>query len=170
MRQAKRHQQRRPHKRRWPRVLGILFGLIVILGILLVVFFTPLNNAYRSATGNDTPADSAVKNELVKQIDANKTGNPTVDGVLDQAATTLKNTKMSTIVAAAGNQSKFARLLQSTTGIPAAQANTAAGTVFATSALTPLREAIAAGDYVKAYQAYRNLDGTAKAQAAALLK
>lgn len=173
MREANRRSQKKArskHKRRWPRVLAILLGIIVVLGILLVVFFTPLNNTYRSVTGNDTPADNAVKSELVKQIDARKTGDPTTDAMLDQAATTLKNTKMSTIVSAAGNQGKMADLLQSTTGISATQANTAAAAVFSSSELTPLREAVAAGNYVKAYQEYQGLSETAKTQAAALLE
>lgn len=172
MREARRRSQKKPRarrKRRWPRVIAILLGLIVVLGVLAVVFFTPLNNTYRNVTGNDTPADSAVKAQLVKQIEKRKTGDPTTDAVLDQAATTLNNTKMSTIVQAAGNQDKFSHLLQSTTGVPAAQANTAAAAVFSTSELTPLREAVAEGNYVKAYQEYQALSATAKAQASSLL-
>lgn len=172
MREARRQSQKRARKnrkRRWPRVVAILLGLIVVLGLLVVVFFTPLNNTYRNVTGNDTPADSAVKSQLVKQIESRKTGDPTTDAVIDKAATTLNNTKMSTIVQAAGNQAKFASLLQTTTGAPAAQANTAAAAVFSSSELAPLREAVAEGNYVKAYQEYRSLSATAKAQAASLL-
>lgn len=160
---------KKARKRRWPRVLALLLGLIVLLGVLLVVFFTPLNNTYRSTTGNDTPADTAVKSAVVKQIQARKTGNPTVDAAIDQAATTLQNTPMKSIIQAAGDQSKLAGLLQTKAGVPAAQANVAASAVFASPELTPLRQAIAAGDYVKAYQEYQSLSATAKTQAASLL-
>ncbi|WP_054664988.1 hypothetical protein [Lacticaseibacillus camelliae] len=172
MREARRRSQKKTkkaRKRRWPRVIAILLGLIVVLGVLVVVFFTPLNNTYRNVTGNDTPADSAVKSQLVKQIETHKTGDPTTDAALDKAASTLDNTKMSTIVQAAGNQDKFASLVQATTGVPAAQANTAAAAVFSSSELAPLREAVAQGNYVKAYQEYQALSATAKAQASSLL-
>lgn len=166
MRQARRHQTK---KKKWPKVLGIIAGLLVLLVVLGIVFFTPLNNTYRSVTGNDTPADSAVKNELVKRIEAQKTGNTATDNLLDRAANTVNSTKMSTIIAAANDEQKMATLLQDTTGVSSATAEVAARTLFNTDSLTPLREAVAQGNYVKAYQAYEDLDTSTLTQLKATL-
>ncbi|WP_125702757.1 hypothetical protein [Lacticaseibacillus daqingensis] len=147
-------------KKRWPKVLAAVLIGLVVAGGLCVVFFPQLNNTVRNATGNDTAADTVVKNELVKQIEARKTGDATVDAKLDAAATTLKNTKMSRIVAAAGDQAQMTSLLKTTTGASTNQATAAANLLFANDALQPVREAVAAGDWVKAYQAYKSLNGT----------
>ncbi|WP_461226970.1 hypothetical protein [Lacticaseibacillus suihuaensis] len=157
------HQQalRKKRKKKWPRVVMAIVLLLVALGVVFVVAFPTINNTWRNTTGNDTPADTAVKNELVKQIEAQKTGNADVDARLDTAASTLKATKMATIVKAAGDQSAMAALLKQTTGASSEQAEAASALLFANQSLAGVREAVAAGDWVKAYQAYRNLNGTA---------
>lgn len=69
-----------------------------------IFFFPQINNTIRNVTGNDTPADSAVKARIVSGITAQKTGNPATDAVLQRAADTIKETKMSTIMKAAQDQ------------------------------------------------------------------
>ncbi|WP_179395078.1 hypothetical protein [Lacticaseibacillus absianus] len=147
-------------KKRWPKVLATVLILLVVAGGLGFVFFPQLNNTVRNVTGNDTPADTAVKNELVKQIEARKTGDSSTDAKIESAASTLKATKMSTIVAAASDQTKMADLLRTSVGASSEQANAAAKLLFANSDLQGVREAVAAGDWVKAYQEYKALNGT----------
>ncbi|WP_156319311.1 hypothetical protein [Secundilactobacillus paracollinoides] len=79
-------------------MVTIIIAILLIIIICGALFFTQINNAMRSATGKDTPADTVVKNELVKKIEASKTGNAQTDAAIDKAATTLKQTKMSTIM------------------------------------------------------------------------
>lgn len=147
-------------KKRRPKVLAwLLIGMITVI-VLVVVFFTPLNNAMRSATGNDTPADNAVKNELVKRINANKTGDPTTDANIDTAVKKLKQTKMATIMKAANNQQQMTKLLDSDTGMSQAQAKTATQIIFKNGQYTDLRQAVAQGKWVAAYKAYRQLSNS----------
>ncbi|WP_225047062.1 hypothetical protein [Lacticaseibacillus kribbianus] len=151
----------RKRKKKWPKVLLGILLVLVVLGVIFVVKFPTINNAWRNTTGTDTPADTAVKSTLVKKIEEQKTGNSAVDARIDEAASTLKATKMATIVKAAGDQTAMTSLLKQTTGATSEQAKAAAALLFASPELTDVREAVAAGDWVKAYQAYRDLNGSA---------
>jgi hypothetical protein len=146
--------------KRWPKVLAwVLIGIATII-ILVVIFFTPLNNAMRSATGNDTPADTVVKNELVKRIDASKTGDPATDAKINAAVKKLKKTKMTTIMKAADNQQQLSKLLNSDTSLSQSQAKAATKIIFKSGQYTDLRQAVAKGKWVAAYKAYKQLSGS----------
>ncbi|MFD1430559.1 hypothetical protein [Lacticaseibacillus mingshuiensis] len=155
----------RPRKRRWPKILlAIGLTLIILIG-LGVAFFPQVNNGLRTLAGGNTPADNVVKDQIVQRIDAAKNGNPDTDATLDQVASTLKATKMSTIVAAAQSQTKAADLLQSAASLSSTQAKAAAQVLFSESQLQPLREALAKGDFYGAYKAYKTVSETGAAQA-----
>lgn len=152
-----RSRQARPRKRRWPKIIGGLLGLLVVLIICGVVFFPQLNNTMRSTTGEDTPADKIVKNELVKKIDSSKTGDSQTDAALNKAASTLQKTKMSTIMKAAKNENDASALLAKTTDLSTSEAQAATSVVFSNAAYTKLRTAIANGNWVAAYKQYQTL-------------
>lgn len=152
-----RSRQARPRKRRWPKIVGGLLGLLVVLIICGVIFFPQLNNTMRATTGKDTPADKIVKNELVKKIESSKTGDSQTDAALNKAASTLQKTKMSTIMKAAKNQTEASALLDRTTGLSASEPKAATTVVFHNAAYTKLRTAIANGNWVAAYKQYQTL-------------
>ena len=144
-------QQNKKHAHRGLKIFSIIMGVLILLIIAGVFFFPQLNNTVRNVTGNDTPVDSAVKARLVSGITAQKTGDATTDAAIQRAADTLKATKMSTIMAAA------ASLLQKASGVNHSQAEMAAAALFQESSVTPIRQAIASGDYYQAYQDAKTL-------------
>ena len=97
-------RQQKKHRHRGLKIFSIVAGLIVLMAVCGIFFFPQINNTIRNVTGNDTPADSAVKARIVSGITAQKTGNPATDAVLQRAADTIKETKMSTIMKAAQDQ------------------------------------------------------------------
>ena len=105
-------RQQKKHRHRGLKIFSIVAGLIVLMAVCGIFFFPQINNTIRNVTGNDTPADSAVKARIVSGITAQKTGNPATDAVLQRAADTIKETKMSTIMKAAQDQDQAATLLQ----------------------------------------------------------
>lgn len=144
-------------KKRWPVVAAwIAIGVVTVL-FLIVIFFTPLNNAMRSATGQDTPADKIVKQQIINKIEAAKTGDPVTDAKINRAVQQLKTTKMSTIMKAADNQSQMGKLLGSETSLSQKQAKSASKIIFQSGQYTSLRQAVADGKWVKAYQDYNKL-------------
>ena len=64
---------------------------------------------------------------------------------------------MSTIMKAAQDQDQAAVLLQKATGANQAQAKLAAALLFQEKSITPVRQAIASGDYYRAYQDVKSL-------------
>ncbi|WP_461215829.1 hypothetical protein [Lacticaseibacillus sp. GG6-2] len=151
---------RRKHQRRtrhWGRHLIITVLLLAIIIGAGAVFFPQLNNTWRRANGgNDTPADTAVKSTLTSQLEKQKNGNANVDAAIDTATTAIKNTKMSTLMAAAKNQSDAVAALQQA-GLSSTQASIAANAVYSNSALDSARQKLAAGDYYGAYQAAKTV-------------
>jgi hypothetical protein len=106
-------RRQRPKKKHWGRRIGITLLVLVAICGLAVIFFPQLNNTMRSASGgNDTPADKAVKSTLVKQLNAHKTGNSTTDAAIDTATAAINNTKMSTLMKAAKDQSAATSMLE----------------------------------------------------------
>lgn len=150
-------QQNKKHAHRGLKIFSIIMGVLILLIIAGVFFFPQLNNTVRNVTGNDTPVDSAVKARLVSGITAQKTGDATTDAAIQRAADTLKATKMSTIMAAAKDQDQAASLLQKASGVNHSQAEMAAAALFQESSVTPIRQAIASGDYYQAYQDAKTL-------------
>lgn len=147
------HRAKAKHKiRRW--WIALIIIVVITCGIL---FFTPINNAWRSISGNDTPTDSVIKNELVKKINARKTGDPTQDKKIQQAADQMKNTKMSTVISAANNEDKAAQLIQQTSSLSAPEAQKVAHEIFTNSKYTPLRASLSSGNWVQVYQQYQIL-------------
>lgn len=149
MRQQMRHQK----KTKKPLVLTIIISLLV----LCVVFFFPLNNMLRSATGNDTPSDKAVKSELVKKVKARKTGDPKKDEKIDRAASVLGKKKMSEIMSAADSQDKTATLIEDSSALTKEQSQKAAQEIFSNDEYSGLRTAINNGNWYQAYQQYQKL-------------
>lgn len=152
-------------KRRWPKIFGFTLLGVVILGILAVVFSVQLNNGLRSATGKDTPVDTAVKSQLVKGIEAKKTGDASHDALIDKAAETIQQTPMKTITEAAGNQQKAAELVSQTTGVPEASAQVVTQAIFNDSKFDGVRKAMANGDWVQVYQQGKTLSSDPDIQA-----
>lgn len=150
-------RQQKKHRHRGLKIFSIVAGLIVLMAVCGIFFFPQINNTIRNVTGNDTPADSAVKARIVSGITAQKTGNPATDAVLQRAADTIKETKMSTIMKAAQDQDQAATLLQKATGVNQDQAKLAATVLFKEQSVTPIRQAIASGDYYQAYQDAKSL-------------
>lgn len=64
---------------------------------------------------------------------------------------------MSTIMKAAQDQDQAATLLQKATGVNQDQAKLAATVLFKEQSVTPIRQAIASGDYYQAYQDAKSL-------------
>ncbi|AKP67737.1 hypothetical protein [Companilactobacillus ginsenosidimutans] len=155
------HQAKKSKKK---PVLFTILGIVLIL-VLGVVFFVPLNNATRSATGSDTPTDRLIKHELVKKVKSNKTGDPDQDAKVDKYADKLQETKMSEIMAAANNQAKAAKLIQSTSNLSKPAADKAAQEIFTNNKFNSIRSSMSQGDWVQTYLQYRTLskDGTLSA-------
>ncbi|KRK98232.1 hypothetical protein FD04_GL001212 [Secundilactobacillus odoratitofui DSM 19909 = JCM 15043] len=144
-------------QQKWPVVTAWVIIGIVTVGFLIAIFFTPVNNAMRSATGADTPADAVVKSQLIKRVEASKTGNAATDAKINQAVSKLKTTKMSTIMSAADNQQKMSQLLNADTGLSQKQSEAATSVIFNNTQYKQLRKAVAGGHWVQAYQAYQQL-------------
>ncbi|MFD1484807.1 hypothetical protein ACFQ5J_06155 [Lacticaseibacillus baoqingensis] len=152
-----RRKTRTKKKQRWGRRLLLAIIVIAALCGLGVVFFPQLNNTWRSANGgNDTPADTAVKTAVVKELNQQKTGNAATDSVIDAAAQAITNTKMATVMAAAKDQTTAAQLLTQA-GLNSSEAQLVTNTLFNTSAFDGVRQALAQGNYVDAYQAAKQL-------------
>jgi len=107
--------------------------------------------------GQDTPVDTAIKGQVETQLDKSKTGNPVTDAIIDTAVTKIKTTSMSTFMAAARNEEKLTTLLSQSTGLPTTVTQPAAKAMFTNQALAPLREALAAGDWIKVGKEAQNL-------------
>ena len=149
------HRQKSSKKK---PILFTLLGIVIVI-VLCLVFFVPLNNGLRSATGQDTPTDKIIKSELAKKITANKTGNAQHDAAVEQAANKLQDTKMSTIMKSANNEQDAAKLIQQTSTLSPAQSQKAAHEIFTNDKFTPLRNAMGSGNWVQTYQQYRQLSG-----------
>lgn len=134
----------------------VILGIVVVLA-LCVIFFFPINNALRNATGNDTPSDNLVKNELAKKIEAKKTGDPEADKKIDQSAKKLKGIKMSEIMQAAKNQQSAAKLIEKSSSLSPQASQKAAQEVFSDPKFNGIRESLSTGDWVKTYQEYQDL-------------
>lgn len=141
---------------RKPLIISIV-SIVVIL-ILCVVFFFPLNNAWRNLTGKDTASDKVVKSELVKKVKSKKTGDPTKDEKIDRAASVLGKKKMSQIMSAAKDQNKAASLIQDSSSLNQEQSEKAAQEIFSNSEYSGLRNAISDGNWYEAYQQYQKLN------------
>lgn len=149
--------KKRHHPGRW---VAAILGIIVLVIVLGVVFFTPLNNAVLTASGgNDTVADKAVKSAVVSKLESAKTGNSTVDGAIDQVESTIKDTKVSAVMQAAKSESSMTSLLESK-GMNSTQASAAANAVYSTSALDGVRSEVAKGNWYGVYQQAQKLSSS----------
>ncbi|WP_052000098.1 hypothetical protein [Schleiferilactobacillus shenzhenensis] len=148
-------------KRLWPKILiGFLIVVAVLVG-LVIAFPFQSNNVLRSAMGGrDTPVDTAAKNQLVTALKGAKSGNSTTDALIDEAASRLQNTSMSQVRQAAQSSASAASLIQSETGISASQAQALSSFVFSHPEFTSIRQAIADGNWLQAYKAYKAMDNT----------
>lgn len=145
------------HRRSNKKPLVITLIAIVVILILGVVFFFPLNNTIRNITGNDTASDKVVKSELVKKVKSKKNGNPKRDEKIDRAASILGKKKMSEIMSAANDQKKTAALIEDSSSLSKEQSQKAAQEIFSNSDYTPLRKAVSDGNWYQAYQQYQKL-------------
>jgi len=145
------------HRKRSKKPLIITLVSIVVILVLCVVFFFPLNNMIRNATGNDTASDKVVKSELVKKVKSKKTGDPSKDKKIDRAASVLGKKKMSQIMSAASDQNQAANLIENSSSLSKAQSQTAAQEIFSNDAYSGLRSAISSGNWYQAYQQYQKL-------------
>ena len=153
-----RRMQHRRSKHWGRRILFTLLGLVIIAG-LGFFFFPQLNNTYRNVTGNDTPADTAVKSALIKQLNTQKTGNAATDQVIDQVTQALSQTKMTTLMKAADDQ-QTAKTMLVNAGVDATAASTVTQAIFSDPTFDPLRQKLAAGDYAGVYQAAKQLQSS----------
>ena len=135
------------HRRKNRKPLIITIVSIIVVLVLGVVFFFPLNNALRNVTGQDTASDKVVKSELVKKVKAKKTGDPAKDEKIDRAASVLGKKKMSQIMSAAKDQQKAASLIQSSSSLTKAQSQKAAQEIFSNSSYAGLRNSISDGNW-----------------------
>lgn len=147
------------HRKRSKKPLIITIVAILVILVLCVVFFFPLNNFIRNATGNDTASDKVVKSELVKKVKSRKTGDPAKDKKIDRAASVLGKKKMSQIMSAADDQTKAATLIESSSSLSKEQSQKAAQEIFANDSYTAIRQAISSGNWYQAYQQYQKLSG-----------
>lgn len=145
------------HQKKSKKPLIITLVSILVVLILCVVFFFPLNNLIRNATGNDTASDKVVKSELVKKVKSKKTGDPKKDEKIDRAASILGKKKMKQIMSAADNQSKAASLIEDSSSLNQEQSQKAAQEIFSNDNYTGLRNAISSGNWYEAYQQYQKL-------------
>lgn len=147
------------HRRKSKKPLIITIVSILVILVLCVVFFFPLNNMIRNATGNDTASDKVVKSELVKKVKAKKTGDATKDKKIDRAASVLGKKKMSQIMSAANDQTQAANLIESSSSLSKNQSQRAAQEIFSNDNYTALRQAVSSGNWYQAYQQYQKLSG-----------
>jgi hypothetical protein len=139
-------------------VLYSILGIVVLI-ILGIVFFVPINNGIRSATGNDTPTDKVIKDQLVKKVKAGKTGSPEEDAKIDKSAAALDKTKMSKIMAAANDKAQAAKLIQESSNLSQPASEKAADEIFSNSKFDSIRSAMSDGDWYKVYSQYQDLSG-----------
>lgn len=147
------------HRKRSKKPLIITLVSILVILVLCVVFFFPLNNMLRNVTGQDTASDKVVKSELVKKVKSKKTGDPKKDEKIDRAASILGKKKMSQIMSAAGDQQKAANLIESSSSLSKSQSEKAAQEIFTNDNYSELRSAISDGDWYAAYKQYQKLSG-----------
>lgn len=147
------------HRRKSKKPLIITIVSILAILVLCVVFFFPLNNMIRNATGNDTASDKVVKSELVKKVKSKKTGDATKDKKIDRAASVLGKKKMSQIMSAANDQTQAANLIESSSSLSKDQSQRAAQEIFSNDNYTALRQAVSSGNWYQAYQQYQKLSG-----------
>lgn len=145
------------HNKRSKKPLIITLVTIIVILMLGVVFFFPLNNAIRNVTGNDTASDKVVKLELVKKVKSKKNGDATKDKKIDRAASILGKKKMSQIMSAANDQDKAANLIADSSSLSKEQAQKAAQKIFSDDSYSGLRKAISDGNWYQAYQQYQKL-------------
>lgn len=145
------------HRKSNKKPLIITLVSILVILVLCVVFFFPLNNAIRNITGNDTASDKVVKSELVKKVKSKKNGNPQRDEKIDRAASILGKKKMSAIMSAANDQKKTASLIEDSSSLSKEQSQKAAAEIFSNEDYTPLRKAVSDGNWYQAYQQYQKL-------------
>lgn len=151
-------RQERYHKKSHKKAIWLTLATLLVLIVLGVVFFFPLNNTFRSISGgNDTASDKLVKNELIKKVDSTKNGDLAHDKRVDKAAADLKKTKMSDIIDAANNQDKAATMLRQNSSLTSDQANAAAKKIFSDSKYDGLRQAVNSGNWYSAYNQYKTL-------------
>lgn len=150
-------RQERYHKKSHKKAIWITIITVLVLIVLGVIFFFPLNNAVRNISGNDTPSDKLVKSELVKKVSSTKNGNAKHDAKVEKAEAALKDTKMSDIVKSANNESDAAKLLQKNSTLSSSESNAAAKTIFSDSKYDGLRQAINDGNWYSAYNQYKTL-------------
>ncbi|WP_125764996.1 hypothetical protein [Companilactobacillus hulinensis] len=149
---------RKYHKKSHKKAIWITLITIIVLIILGVVFFFPLNNAMRSVSGgNDTPSDKVVKNELVKKVSSTKNGDAEHDKKVEKAAAALKATKMSDIIKSANSEPDAAKLLQQNSSLSSSESKAAAKTIFSDSKYDGLRQAVSDGNWYSAYNQYKTL-------------
>ncbi|WP_334333677.1 MULTISPECIES: hypothetical protein [unclassified Companilactobacillus] len=144
----------RKNKKRLILTISLVVVALIVLGI---IFFFPLNNFLRSATGNDTPSDKVVKSELVKKVKSKKTGDSKTDKKIDRAASFLGKKKMSEIIAASKSEDKTANLIADSSSLTETQSKKAAQEIFSNSEYDGLRNAISDGNWYQAYQQYQKL-------------
>jgi len=145
------------HRKTNRKPLIITIVSIVVILVLCVVFFFPLNNLIRNVTGNDTASDKVVKSELVKKVKAKKNGDPKRDEKIDRAAKVLDKKKMSQIMSAANDQNQAANLIENSSSLSKEQAQKATQEIFSNDAYNGLRKSISAGNWYQAYQQYQKL-------------
>ncbi|KRN98910.1 hypothetical protein [Companilactobacillus kimchiensis] len=138
-----------------PIIITIVSILVVL--VLCIVFFFPLNNVLRNATGKDTASDKVVKSELVKKVKSRKTGDVAKDEKIDRAASVLNKKKMSQIMSAADNQKQAADLIENSSSLTKDQSEKAAQEIFSNDNYSGLRQAISDGNWYQAYQQYQKL-------------
>ncbi|MFD1417791.1 hypothetical protein [Companilactobacillus keshanensis] len=139
---------------------GIILTLVTILVliILCIVFFFPINNTIRNISGgNDTASDKLVKDELVKKVESTRNGDLQHDKKVSEVSEKLKNTKMSDIMKSAGNQSKAAKTLNENTTLSSSDSKKVAKEVFSNSKYAGLRKSVGDGNWYSAYNQYRSL-------------
>lgn len=153
-RRSVRKMRNRKNKKRLILSVSLTVVALIVLGI---IFFFPLNNFLRSATGNDTPSDKVVKSELVKKVKSKKTGDPKNDEKIDRAASILDKKKMSEIISAAKSENKTANLISDSSSLSKTQSQKAAQVIFSNSEYDGLRNAISDGNWYQAYQQYQKL-------------
>lgn len=134
-----------------------ILGIVVVL-ILGVIFFVPINNGIRSATGNDTPTDKLIKDELVKKVKSKKTGDPKHDENVDKYAGKLKGTKMSTIMKAANNEEEAAELIHQSSSLSESASKKAAKALFSDEKYDGIRKSMSEGNWVETYSQYQKLN------------
>jgi len=151
-------RQERYHKKSHKKAIWITLATIVVLIVLGIVFFFPLNNTVRTISGGgDTPSDKIVKNELIKKVDSTRNGDLKHDQKIDKATKALRKTKMSDIIQAANNQKKAASLLQKNSALTSSQANAATKTIFSNSKYNGLRQSVSKGNWYSVFKQYKDL-------------